>query len=162
VAGRTRRSAGEPGPEFRGWGDGGTVFAVQARYRYEWAGRAYESTRIGLPGSAGSDNIDDWHHAWDSRLRAARDGGPPVTAWVDPQHPERAVLDPHLRWRKLLFMLPFALLFPLMAAGALYAGWKLMTHRAPATLRADDGVAPGPALPATSRPPPSTTCWDSG
>lgn len=109
-------------------GDGGTLYSVQARYRYEWAGRSYESTGVGLPGDKGSDNIDGWHHDWDARLSAARDGGPPVTAWVDPQHPERALLDPHLRWRKLLFMLQFAVLFPMVALGAVCAAWMALTR----------------------------------
>jgi len=37
---------------------------VQARYRYAWAGRSYESTRVGLPGGMDSDNIDGWHQGW--------------------------------------------------------------------------------------------------
>lgn len=127
------------------------MYTVQARYRYEWAGRPHESTRVGLPGSAGSDNIDAWHHDWDARLRAARDGGPPVTAWVDPQHPERAVLDPKLRWRKLLFMLPFAVLFPLVALGAVYAAWKIVTPAGPAEPDAAGLMADELAQPATSR-----------
>jgi len=110
----------------------GATYAVQARYRYTWAGRSYESTRIGLDTDRGSDNIDGWHHAWAERLRAAREGGSPLTAWVDPLHPEHAVLDRQLRWRKLLFMLPFALLFPLVSIGACYAAWAGFKRSAPA------------------------------
>ena len=108
-------------------GDGGATYTVHARYRYEWTGHAYESTTVGLA-DKGSDNIDGWHHDWDARLRAARSGGAPVTAWVDPQHAERALLDPHLRWRKLLFMLPFAILFPMVALGAVCAIWVVVSR----------------------------------
>jgi len=111
--------------------EGSTTYAVRARYRYDWGGRTYESSHVGLPGSLGSDNFDDWHHTWDARLRAAREGGPPVSAWVDPQHPERAVLDPHLRWRQVLFMLPFAVLFPMVALGASYVACMLLVRKAP-------------------------------
>lgn len=107
--------------------EGSTTYAVRARYHYEWAGRRYESTRVGLAGG-GSDNIDDWHQVWDARLRAAREGGPPLTAWIDPQHPERAVLDRQLRWRQLLFLSPFAILFPLVALGAACGVWLSLGH----------------------------------
>ncbi|MDR7272246.1 hypothetical protein J2X20_004920 [Pelomonas saccharophila] len=108
-----------------------TTFAVHARYRYEWAGRSHESTRIGLDGNAGSDNIDDWHQAWDTRLRAAREGNSPIRAWVDPLHPDRAVLDRQLRWRKVLFMLPFAVLFPLVAIAASFGAWSSLRRAEP-------------------------------
>ncbi|HEY8879318.1 MAG TPA: DUF3592 domain-containing protein [Roseateles sp.] len=123
--------------------EGSTTYAVRARYRYEWAGRGYESTRVGLAGG-GSDNLDDWHHGWEARLQAARDGGPPLQAWVDPVHPERAVLDRQLRWRQLLFLMPFAILFPLVAVGASWAGWLALTR--------GDTHEPAPAVPPRHRP----------
>ncbi len=123
--------------------EGSTTYAVQARYHYEWAGRSYESTRVGLAG-AGSDNLDDWHHAWETRLRAAREGGPPLQAWIDPMRPERAVLDRELRWRQLLFLSPFAFLFPLVAIGALWAAWASLTHT--------DRPAPPSTVPTPHKP----------
>lgn len=90
-------------------GSDSTTYAVQARYRYTAAGRTHESSRVGLDPAAGSDNIGDWHQQWHARLSSARDRGQPVTVWVDPADPTRSVLDPHIRWAKTIFHLPFAL-----------------------------------------------------
>ncbi|WP_163591277.1 DUF3592 domain-containing protein, partial [Klebsiella pneumoniae] len=82
--------------------------ALEARYRYEWMGRSYESTQVRLPGGMGHDNFDPWQRDWELRLNRARDSEERLVAWVDPDHPESAVLDRSLRWRQLLFMLPFS------------------------------------------------------
>ena len=97
--------------------EGGTAHAVQARYRYEFAGEVHESTRVGLDLGTGADNIGPWHQQWHERLRAARDGELRLLAWVNPRHPEQAVLDRQLRWRLLLVLTPFALVFPLVGLG---------------------------------------------
>ncbi|MCE4556173.1 DUF3592 domain-containing protein [Pelomonas cellulosilytica] len=111
--------------------EGGSTFAVRPRYRYQWQGRTYESTRVGVPAGLDSDNLDDWHHRWSARLAAAREGRLALQAWVDPRHPGEAVLDRQLRWRQVVFMLPFAVLFPLVGAGALIATWRMLRSTEP-------------------------------
>ena len=106
-----------------------TTYAVQARYRYTAGGRIHESTRVGLDPAAGSDNIGDWHQQWHARLSAARDRGQPVPVWVDPADPTRAVLDPHIRWAKAIFHLPFALVFTGVGLGALWVFWRALSGR---------------------------------
>jgi hypothetical protein len=107
----------------------GTTYAVRARYRYTAGGRTHESTRIGLDPEAGSDNIGDWHQRWHTRLSSARDRGQTVTVWVDPEDPTRSVLDPHIRWAKAIFHLPFALVFTGVGLGALWMFWRALTGR---------------------------------
>lgn len=109
--------------------DGDTTSAVQARYRYEWQGRSYESSQVGLPGGLTSDNFDPWHQDWAERLNRARDSSERLLAWVDPQQPSRAVLDRAVRWRQLLFLLPFAIVFSLVGVGAVAAGWLMMRNQ---------------------------------
>jgi hypothetical protein len=46
----------------------GVTYQAQARYRYHFAGKHYESSRIGLDAVGQSDNVDDWHLLWVSRL----------------------------------------------------------------------------------------------
>lgn len=64
---------------------------VVVRYRYEYGGRAYVGERIGL--APPDDNTSHWRRPWYERAVAARAGGAPLTAWVDPRQPARAVLD---------------------------------------------------------------------
>lgn len=123
--------------------EGGSTFAVRARYRYEWQGRPYESTRVGLPGGFTSDNLDDWHHDWSVRLTAAHEGRLALQAWVDPRHPGEAVLDRRLRWQQVLFLLPFALLFPLVGAGALFVMWRALRGNEPDARRPAGTQPPG-------------------
>ncbi|QJW83574.1 DUF3592 domain-containing protein [Ramlibacter terrae] len=52
--------------------------------------------------------------------RRAREQAP-VTVWVDPQRPHRAVLDRDIRWGMVIFHIPFALLFTAIGGAALYA-----------------------------------------
>ncbi|MEE9477867.1 MAG: DUF3592 domain-containing protein, partial [Roseateles sp.] len=109
--------------------DGDTHDALEARYRYEWMGRSYESTQVRLPGGMGHDNFDPWQRDWELRLNRARDSEERLVAWVDPDHPESAVLDRSLRWRQLLFMLPFSIVFSLIGAAAFGAGWLMVRSR---------------------------------
>lgn len=100
---------------------GGSTYRVAARYRYVIDDQAYESERIGLDESTGSDNIGDWHERWAERLKASQAQGLKVLAYVDPANPARAVLEPHIRWPMLFFRLPFALVFSAVGLGAAWA-----------------------------------------
>jgi len=100
---------------------GSYTYKVEARYRYVLDDQAFESERIGLDESIGSDNIGDWHQRWADRLSASQAGGLKVLAYVDPANPARAVLEPHIRWPMLFFRLPFALVFTGVGLGAAWA-----------------------------------------
>lgn len=99
--------------------------AVHARYRYVVDGKPYESGRIGT-GRGGMDNIGTWQHDWFRQLKAARDAGRPVTAWVDPARPWRAVLDRSVRWSMVAFHMPFALVFTGVGLAALWGACYLL------------------------------------
>ncbi len=89
----------------------GSVYRVQARYRYEFAGRQYEGTRVGLEPSDEADNSSDWHQRWYQQLQGAQSSGTPIDIRVDPRVPSRSLIDPSIRWELQLFRLPFALGF---------------------------------------------------
>ena len=89
----------------------GTTYRVHARYRYEFAGRQYEGTRVGLDPEAGADNIGDWHQHWHGLLQSAQSRGQPITIMVNPQAPAQALIDPSIRWALQMFRVPFALVF---------------------------------------------------
>ena len=104
---------------------GSITYSVQARYRYLVGDELFESNRIGLDESPGSDNIGDWHERWHERLQASQQQGLRLLAFVDPQQPSRAVLEPSIRWPMLLFQLPFALVFTGVGVGASWAFWRI-------------------------------------
>ncbi len=89
----------------------GTTYHVQARYRYEFAGRQYEGTRIGLDPQGSADNISDWHQRWHGQLQSAQARGARITIMVDPRDPSQSLIDPSIRWPLQVFRLPFALVF---------------------------------------------------
>lgn len=107
------------------------VDEVLAAYRYRVGAVAYVGHRIGVHLPV-ADNLGGWHREWMERL--ARHRGPgtaPLTAWIDPQHPEDAVLDRSLRWGVLLFYALFVVapMWPIAAAArALIARWRLRAY----------------------------------
>lgn len=107
-----------------------------ARYRYQYAGRSLESDRVAL--SLNHPSMMAWHE----RLVALHTQKQPVTAWIDPRHPGRALLDKQIPWGSMAFLLPFATLFPLVGLGSLWALWqrgqpKRPQQPRPATIRSN-------------------------
>ena len=49
----------------------------------------------------------------------------PVTLWVNPQQPDEAVYDRSIRWMKVVFLIPFAVLFPAVGLGAWWVIWRI-------------------------------------
>ncbi len=98
----------------------GATYEVQARYRYQVAGKAYEGTRVGLDARGNSDNIDDWPRQWAGRLQSAQARGLGITVLVNPHDPSQSLIDPSIRWSLQIFRIPFALVFTLVG---LVAAW---------------------------------------
>lgn len=103
---------------------GSLTYGLRARYRYTVGEQSYEGQRIGLDQGFSSDNIGDWHEHWHEQLQRSREQGLRVLAWVDPRQPQRAVLDPHIRWALVAVQLPFALLFTSVGAAATWVFWR--------------------------------------
>lgn len=61
---------------------------------------------------------------------------------MNPSDPTQAVLDRELRWKMVVFLIPFATLFPLVGLGAFYAFWKIL--RSPTNADGTDRVDPNP------------------
>ncbi|MFO1326785.1 MAG: DUF3592 domain-containing protein [Rubrivivax sp.] len=122
---------------------GGSTYAVKARYAYRVNGRDLEGHRVGLL-DWGSDNIGTWHQDWKARLDDARQREEPVVAWVDPDAPERSVLDRRVRGGLMALHLPFALLFTAVGVGAGVVFWRAVTGReAPPARRGGHTAAAG-------------------
>ncbi|GMV98150.1 MAG: hypothetical protein AMXMBFR83_25020 [Phycisphaerae bacterium] len=97
-------------------GDGST-YRVTCTYSYRYAGREYESSRVGLAG--GSDNIGSWQRTTYARLSAAHRAGRTVPCYVNPADPTQALLDRDVRLGMLVFHLLFVTVFGGLGAGLL-------------------------------------------
>ncbi|MGV3572173.1 MAG: DUF3592 domain-containing protein [Ramlibacter sp.] len=129
------------------------LVTTEVRYRYTFGGMEYESSRIGI-GKAGGDSVGSWQRRWYNRLSDARANGRPVTVWVDPKRPHRAVLDREIRWGMVIFHIPFALLFTAIGGAAFYAFLYLLVtpmrvleaRKAPEVREVEDGRVHGAGL----------------
>lgn len=80
-------------------------------YTYEYKGAKYHGDRLGSFWLGGSSDTDDWDQRMAAKLEAAQSSRTPVVAFVNPDKPREAMLDHEIRWKLLLFCLPFALGF---------------------------------------------------
>jgi Protein of unknown function (DUF3592) len=119
-----------------------TTYQVHAEFAYEFNGAHYRSTRIGAADN-GSDSIGDYHEQKFQQLQTAKAQGQQVPLWVDPQQPDYAVFDPHVRWMKVIFLLPFAILLPGVGLGACWYVWSVWRKPGAASLLQSTQLIPG-------------------
>ena len=102
-----------------------TTYKVTTRYQYEFRGVTYEAERISFPDDE-ADNIGSWHQDWHAYLKETKDRNRMITVWVDPADPAQATIDRNIRWAKLVFLIPFAVLFPAIGLIGLWAAVKVL------------------------------------
>jgi hypothetical protein len=95
-------------------------------YVYVFNGREYHGARLGLDPIDSTDNIDDWHDAMASHMSAAMAEKKPITVFVNPEAPAESVVDREVRWKLVLFLSIFALVFGGVGVGALFAGVRAL------------------------------------
>ena len=100
--------------------DDSTTWQVQARYQYDFDGRQWQSERVAI--ASGSDNIGDFHRRLHSQLRQSWQQQQPVTAWVNPDDPQQAVLNRELRSGLVALKAVFPLAFGGFGLAALLSG----------------------------------------
>jgi hypothetical protein len=98
--------------------DGDTTYEATATYRYDYAGTSYTGTRVAI--DTGADNIGRFQHQLYYDLRAAHEQRTPVTAYVDPGEPNRAVLNRQLRPGLFALKGIFAIVFGGVGFGLLF------------------------------------------
>lgn len=109
----------------RSSGNSSTSWRATARYRYSWDGKVYENDRVAI--GRGADNIGDFQQVLGATLQQAHDSHAPVTAYVDPQAPWRAVVNRDLRGGQLALLTVFGLVFAGVGIGVLVAGLRSRT-----------------------------------
>ena len=105
--------------------EGSDTLSIAARYTYRFGGLDYSSDRVDF--HPGADNLGDYHERQYRRLNQALQAGRTVSAWVDPERPENAVLVRELRPARLLFGGMFLVVFG--GAGALVIVMMRRTRR---------------------------------
>jgi len=90
------------------------------RYHYKFGENTYSGDRLGANPIGGTDNIDSWHADMRQMLSEAKNGSKPLMVWVNPDNPAESMVDRTIRWKLLIFALPFALGFGGVGVGALY------------------------------------------
>src|SRR5688572_8109664 len=80
-----------------------------ATYSYWWQERQYVSDRVGTFAPGGSTDLDDWDERMDQLLSEAVAEKKPVTAYVNPHHPDEALLDRQIRWKFVLVIMGISL-----------------------------------------------------
>jgi hypothetical protein len=106
-------------PTARGFAIRTPTYELVARYDFSVDGRRHVGERVGV-----RPVRDNFSNGWRNRVAqrlAAADGGAPLTVWVDPQRPERAVVERRLPLASAVFAAVF-LLFPCGVASALVLG----------------------------------------
>ncbi|MCA9114058.1 MAG: DUF3592 domain-containing protein [Planctomycetaceae bacterium] len=116
-------------------GDDSDTYEAVAEYSYQWEGRQYSGSRVGLHTS--SDNLGSWHEDIVNDLNQAKRRGQPWTGYVNPSDPQQAVLDRSLRYGKLAFMGLFGVIFGGVGFGILI-GSRWAEKKRQKKLAADD------------------------
>jgi Protein of unknown function (DUF3592) len=92
-----------------------------AEYSYRFSGVGYRSAQVTPIDS--SDNIGSFQQDVASELKAHQQSKQPFRCFVNPAHPEQAVLYPKIRVFLPAFLLLFSLSFPAAGAGLSVFGW---------------------------------------
>ena len=118
---------------------GGTTYSASAAYRYTIGGKEYVSTRLGLDPLPGSDNLGDWQEEMAAFMDDARKSGRTVPVFVNPDHPEDAVVDRDVRGPMVAMMSTFALLFGGVGLAALVGGGFILLRKEPSKKKRAQG-----------------------
>lgn len=106
--------------------DGGSsTYSVEVVYTYSFGGRDYRSDRYGFLGGSSSG------YQRKAAIVASYPPGSRVSCWVDPDHPEKAVLKREPSWEWLVGLIP--LVFIAIGGGGIL--WTVRAGRVPWTER---------------------------
>ena len=102
-------------------GDSDT-WEAYAEYTYSHGGAYYTANRVNI--SSGGDNIGDYQRDTGNRLSGAMSRGGMITVHVDPDDPQRAIVDRNVRWGLMGFNSIFLFVFGGVGLGLLIAVWR--------------------------------------
>lgn len=100
---------------------------TMATYRYEFGSQSYIGHEVSI--SLGADNFGDFQERAAEVLLEYQNSGKPFRCYVNPHHPEEAILFREARWTILLFMGIFPLVFPLVGGAVSIGGLLAMQEK---------------------------------
>ena len=99
-------------------------YSLKASYSYSWDGTAYNSDHVFFNETVGL------RKAYYTRIyhQFSKHDTPsnPIMIWVNPEHPQQAVIFKHIRWDKFIFSCLLSLCFALFGFGPL---WVWLTDK---------------------------------
>lgn len=101
-------------------GDDSTTYGVNGAFQYQYAGQTYTSSQLNF--YTGTDNIGSYQQDFYYRLKQAKENNRTVTAFVNPDNPNEAVIDKEIRWGMLGFHSIFLFVFGGVGLGIMLAG----------------------------------------
>jgi hypothetical protein len=96
------------------------TYQATATYTYQYQGRQYSATRVGLDDSG--DNIGSYQHDIHRELSERQQSSRPFRCYVNPERPSEAILYRGLRWQMVLFKQLFVLVFSAAGFGMMSFG----------------------------------------
>jgi len=109
------------------YSDGSTSYEAKATYQYQYQGRFYTNSKVGLGamfGDGGSDNIGSYQEDMGHKLQRMYNNNQPIDVFVNPNNPSEAVIDPQIRWAMVGFKLVFVIIFGGVGFGIIIYGVK--------------------------------------
>lgn len=107
-----------------------TMWKVEARYTYDYEGRAFDGQRVGL--HTGSSGDREYHAGVHDELKRHLDERRPFRCFVNPADPNEAVLYRDLRPKLLTLYAVHAVLFSGIATllmGSAFYSWRKQERR---------------------------------
>ncbi len=101
--------------------DGSTTYSTSGSFSYQFGGQTYTSDQIDF--SSGSDNVGSYHQDLYNRLKNKEGQRSAITAYVNPDSPADAVLEPNIRWGMFAFLLLFFVVFSGVGLGIMLMGF---------------------------------------
>ena len=110
-------------------------------YRYTIGGREYRGDRLGTLAIGGSSEVDGWDGEMNDLVSTAFNEKKPLTVFVNPDNPTESMVDRTIRWKLLVFFLPFSLAFGGVGVGALWMLFRTFVPARPKAAKESSGLA---------------------
>jgi len=107
-----------------------TTYLAKAQYRYTVDGQTYVSHNVGF--STSKDNVGHWQQSTYAELKKAKDSNEPITAFVNPDDPQKAYLFPDVRWGLLAFKMIFVVVFGGIGSALFFASFITIDRKSSA------------------------------
>lgn len=118
---------------------GSELYKLRGRYRYRFAGEAFESEQIDF--ARGHDNVGDYHQEQYKKLQPLLNQAEALKVFVNPDDPDEAVVVRALRWGAIVLLGSVCIVFG--GTGIFFVGTALISVRRDRQTRKLAALYPG-------------------